>query len=248
MPKYLPVRAEFVAQGDTFSYEWSRKAVKNFNLRVRPDGSVAVSSPACVTKAQIEAFLLAHLDFIKKAREKIRAHHPDAPCALAMGDTLPIFGKTHTVCLLNAKKHDAYTENGVLYLALPDPQDAAARVRLFWRFATREVEREMTALTARYAPLFLTQGAPMPQITLRRMKSRWGACYYKQSRVCYNTGLIFMPPACLTYVVCHELAHFSHPDHSRAFYECLARVLPAHKEWRKQLHSLPVPRVEIAEQ
>ncbi|MBO7341587.1 MAG: M48 family metallopeptidase, partial [Clostridia bacterium] len=155
--------------------------------------------------------------------------------------------KTHTACLLNAKKHDAYTEKGVLYLALPDPQDVGARVRLFWRFATREVEREMTARTARYAPLFLAQGAPLPQIALRRMKSRWGASYYKQSRVCYNTHLIFMPPECLTYVVCHELAHFTHPDNSRAFYECLSRVLPEHKEWRKHLHSLPVPRVDISE-
>ena len=71
MPKYLPVRAELTAQGYTFIYEWSRKAVKNFNLRVRPDGSVAVSSPTRVTQAQIEAFLLSHVDFIIKAKAKM---------------------------------------------------------------------------------------------------------------------------------------------------------------------------------
>ena len=243
MPRYLPVRAEFAAQGYTFSYEWSRKAVKNFNLRVRSDGSVAVSSPTRVTQEQIEGFLLAHLDFIKRARERMAAHHPDKLCVLEAGDTLPIFGKTHTVCLLNAKKHAAYTENDVLYLALPNPDDISARIRLFWRFAAEQLAREMERLTTQYTPYFLNPCAPPPKITLRRMKSRWGACYYKEHRVTYNTNLIFMHPACLVYVVCHELAHFRHPDHSSAFYAWLGRVLPDHKALRKALHTAPVVQV-----
>lgn len=245
MPKYLPVRAEFSAQGYTFSYEWSRKAVKNFNLRVRPDGSVAVSSPTRVTQAQIEAFLLDHLDFIQKARAKMAAHHPEKVCTLAAGDILPIFGKIHTVCLLNAPKCTVYTENSTLFLALPTPDDVRARVKLFWRFAASEVMRKMEEMTAQYAPYFLDEGETLPRIALRRMKSRWGACFYKENRITYNTNLIFMPPACLAYVVCHELAHFRHPDHSAAFYAWLSRVLPDHKELRKYLHTAPVPRVEI---
>lgn len=243
MPRYLPVCAELTAQGYVFSYEWTRKPVKNFNLRVRADGSVAVSSPTCVTQTRIEDFLREHLDFIRKAREKAATHHPEKACLLAEGDTLPIFGKTHTVCLLNAKKHAAYTENGVLYLALPDPQDATARTRLFRRFAASKVGREMRALTAQYAPHFLAAGEPLPRIALRWMKSRWGACFYKENRVSYNTNLIFMPPECLAYVACHELAHFRHPNHSPEFYAGLARALPNHKELRKCLHSAPVPQI-----
>ena len=244
MPKYLPITAEICADGYAFSYEWSRKAVKNFNLRVRPDGRVTVSSPARVTQAQIEAFLRAHLDFIKRARQRMAVHHPGKICTLEMGDQITVLGKTHTVCLLNAKKHAAYTQDDTLFLALPDPADAAARVRLFWRYAADTVEREMRALTTRFAPYFLAQDAPLPQISLRRMKSRWGACYYKEGRITYNTNLIFMPQSCLAYVACHELAHFCHPDHSAAFYACLGRVLPNHKELRKYLHAAPVPRVE----
>ena len=244
MPKYLPVTATMHARGYVFDYEWSRKAVKNFNLRVRPDGSVAVSSPTRVTQTQIEAFLLDHLDFILKAKAKMAAHHPERIHTLSDGETLPIFGKNHTVCLLNAKKHAAYAEDGTLFLALPDTSDVRARVKLFWRFAADEVMREMEKMTSQYAPYFLEKGAALPTITLRRMKSRWGACFYKENRINYNTNLIFMHPACLCYVACHELAHFRHPDHSAAFYTWLARVLPNHKELRKYLHSAPVPRVE----
>lgn len=243
MPRYLPVCAELDAQGYIFPYEWSRKPVKNFNLRVRTDGSVTLSTPTWITREQAEAFLLDHLDFIKKAKDKTATHHPEKACLLAEGDALPIFGKTYTVCLLKSKKYAAYTENGVLYLVLPDSADARARVNLFLRFAASEVEREMRALTAHFAPYFLTDGAPMPQITLRRMKSRWGACFYKENRVSYSTNLIFMPRECLAYVACHELAHFRYPNHSPEFYAWLSRALPNHKELRKQLHTLPVPRV-----
>lgn len=244
MPRYLPVFAEFSAQGYTFSYEWSRKAVKNFNLRVRPDGSVAVSTPTRVTKAQLEAFLLSHLAFIAQARKKMTERHPSEVCMLCNGDKLPIFGETHTVCLLTAKKRAAYTENGVLYLALPDPDVAAARVKLFRRFAAEQVSRRMGEMTAEYAPYFLPKGALLPAISLRWMKSRWGACFYQENRITYNTALIFMPPACLAYVACHELAHFRHSNHSSEFYAWLARVLPNHRELRQYLHTAPVPRVE----
>lgn len=244
MPKYLSIKADICVQGYAFPYEWTRKAVKNFNLRVRADGSVVVSSPTRVTQTQIEDFLRAHLDFIGRAREKMALHHPSAPCVLAEGDVLPIFGETHTVCLLNAQKRNAYAENDTLFIALPDPADIRARLVAFWRFAALEVGREATALIAQYAPYFLEKGAPLPQISLRRMKNRWGTCFYKQNRISFNTNLIFMPRTCLAYVVCHELAHFCHPDHSAAFYAWLSRVLPNHKELRQYLRAAPVPRVE----
>jgi predicted metal-dependent hydrolase len=46
------------------------------------------------------------------------------------------------------------------------------------------------------------------------------------------------------YVVCHELAHFKHHDHSAAFYTWLSRVLPQHKEWRAVLRSTPLPQLQ----
>ena len=225
----------------TLHYTWARKAVKNYNLRVRRDGSVYLSTPLRVTPFQAERFLVSKLDFVLRARARLAEKKQDAPLTLCEGEQVPIFGVLHTVCHLKAAKPRVFLENGTLTLALPHPEDAAARIHAFWAFARTEVQTLMTELTAAYAPLFLSAKASTPCITLRRMKGRWGTCFYTKNKINYNTQLIFLPKGCAHYVACHELAHFCHHDHSAQFYACLARALPAHKEWRRVLREFPLP-------
>ena len=231
-------------RGQSMQFVLEHKAVKNLNLRVRRDGTVHLSVPLHVTKARAEQFLIEKWSFLMQAKARIAARALPRALTLADGEEITILGILHTVCLQSAKRASAACREGVLYLALPHPEDAAARIRLFWRFASGEVERMMRELTAKAAPYFLPEGAPLPEITLRRMKGRWGSCYYTRNRINYNTNLIFAPQACAYYVACHELAHFRHPDHSAAFYACLSRVLPQHKDLRRVLHSIPIPELE----
>ena len=48
-------------------YELTRKAVKNLNLRLRPDGSVTVSIPKRVTLAEADRFVEQNADRIRQA-------------------------------------------------------------------------------------------------------------------------------------------------------------------------------------
>lgn len=240
MASYKPLECTLVVGELVLHYTWARKSVKNYNMRVRRDGTVYVSTPTRTTRQQLERFITDRAEFLRRALARVAQRRGGDPLSLGEGETLPIFGVSHTVCHLKSSKYRVSCEEGRLILALPHPEDAAARIRAFWRFAAAEVEREMRVQTERYAPYFLPAGAPLPTITQRRMKGRWGSCYYTQNRINYNTNLIFAPRACLPYIACHELAHFKHPDHSAAFYDCLSRVLPDHKERRRLLHSTPL--------
>ena len=245
MPRYKPVEGTFTKDGYSFPFVWERKAVKNYNLRVHRDGSVHLSSPTRVTWEMAEKFLAEKLDFVVRAREKMAAHHPQSPCLFENGEVLPIFDIPHTVCLLKAKKQGAYCDHGTLYLALSNPDDRAARLRLFRRYAAERVLALMQELTAAYAPLFDLRAAPA--VSVQWMKSRWGACFYTQNRIKYSNNLIFVPQECARYVACHELAHFKHHDHSAAFHACVARVMPDHKERRLALRAFPLPMLETSE-
>ncbi len=74
-------------QAGGICYELARRRVKNLNLRVRADGTVAVSIPMRVSAVQADAFVLAHKDWIARAveRQQRRAARPlpDRAAALA---------------------------------------------------------------------------------------------------------------------------------------------------------------------
>lgn len=83
-------------------------------------------------------------------------------------------------------------------------------------------------------------GIDYPQIKFRKMTSRWGSCHPTKGILTFNTNLIYAPIECVEYVVLHEFTHFLQANHSRAFYEELARVCPDYKERRKKLKDIKI--------
>lgn len=61
---------------------------------------------------------------------------------------------------------------------------------------------------------------------LRAMSSRWGSCTPRTGRIRINVRLAAYPPACLDYVVAHELTHLLEPSHDARFHVLLARAYP----------------------
>ena len=75
-------------------YELTRKAVKNLNLRLRPDGSVTVSIPKRVTLAEADRFVEQNADRIRQARQRLDCRPEDLqiPAEYQDGDRFWLFG------------------------------------------------------------------------------------------------------------------------------------------------------------
>ena len=71
-------------------------------------------------------------------------------------------------------------------------------------------------------------------ISITGARKRFGSCSAK-NRICFSWRLMQYPEAAIDYVVVHELAHIRHKDHSPAFYDCIARILPDWQERRALL-------------
>ena len=88
-----------------------------------------------------------------------------------------------------------------------------------------EVVARMEAATGRHAAAW----------QLRAMSSRWGSCTPATGRIRVNVRLAAYPPACLDYVVAHELTHLAEPSHDARFHELLARAYPDERAARAVL-------------
>ena len=73
--------------------------------------------------------------------------------------------------------------------------------------------------------------------------TRWGSCTHRRRpggkqdeiTISLNIGLMKVPEVLRDYVILHELAHISHPDHSRDFWAEVGRHDPKYKLHEKRL-------------
>lgn len=70
---------------------------------------------------------------------------------------------------------------------------------------------------------------------LRRMKTRWGVCNWRERRVTYAALLAVRPREQVEYVVVHELTHLQAHDHGPRFKALMDERLPDWRERRKAL-------------
>ena len=75
-------------------------------------------------------------------------------------------------------------------------------------------------------------GGHYEKITVRNQKTRWGSCS-QTGTLSFNYRLMMAPPEVIDYVIVHELCHLTHMNHSKAFWNKVAGILPDYAE-RKQ--------------
>ena len=76
---------------------------------------------------------------------------------------------------------------------------------------------------------------PEFKLKVRKMKTRWGVCNRKDNIITLNTELIKKDIELLDYVIIHEMAHFYEGNHSKDFWDIVAKACPNYKERRARL-------------
>lgn len=75
------------------------------------------------------------------------------------------------------------------------------------------------------------------RISIRNQRSRWGSCS-KKGNLNFNYRLALLPDDLANYLIVHELCHIGEFNHSKDFWNLVAKTLPQHAELRKQLRKI----------
>lgn len=224
-------------QVGAIAYTLIRKQVKNINLRVRANGSVAVSASPKISQQQIDEFVQSKAQFIQDAQEKFREmeEHLPQPKEYIAGESFRILGRDLRLKLMEGRPEGVESDGVYLTLTVKDKADFKKKERLVRRYLMGRCQAEFMELAVATHRKFEKYGVPMPQVRMREMKTRWGSCLSTKGIITLNTRLLEMPRNCIEYVVLHEFCHFIHPNHSRAFYDFLAMFMPDWKERKQEL-------------
>ncbi|MBR1811469.1 MAG: M48 family metallopeptidase [Clostridia bacterium] len=227
--------------GVEISYTLEYKSVKNINLRVKPDG-VFVSAPPQTPAREIDAFVCSKGSFIVAARNRVAARAADLPMPRRFedGEIFLHLGRALRLAVIASDDERVQFDDAFIYLYVSDTADFAKKQRLYHAWISRRCEKVFAGFVKDVYEKMKGSGVPYPTMRIKDMRSRWGSCIPQKGVITLNMQLIKAPPACIEYVVVHEIAHFLHPDHSEKFHTFVASILP---DWKDRKHALDQVRI-----
>jgi predicted metal-dependent hydrolase len=232
--RQLGLFADCEEPGDTpgFSVRESARA-RRLSIRVYPRGRVEVVVPRRTRAADVQAFVEEHRDWIAKSRASFARELPPEPFMLPNRISLPAVGREYRVRY--ERRSEASTvryRNGADTLVLSgrtgeDKLCVAALKRWLASVAKRDFEPRLRQLAV------LTD-SPYKSMHVRGQKTCWGS-HSARGTISINYCLLFLRPELLRYLMIHELCHAHHMNHSRRFWQRVARYEPDYRALDKDL-------------
>ena len=228
----MVIREEIEIEGISIMLE--RKNIKNLYLRIKPDGTVRVSSPMRLSDDAINDFILSRIDWIKDTQSKMLENPPKPKVKYQDGETHYIWGEPYTLHLIsneNAKKAFYDIDENIIYLPVAKRSNINQREKILFELYRAEMNRNLSCFLDKCTGIV---GHEPKEVKIRNMKN-WGNCR-KDKRITLNLKLAKKPPICTEYVLIHELCHLIEFNHSPRFKALMDHFCPNWREIKRLLN------------
>lgn len=212
------------------SLRHSRRA-RRVAVRIGHTGKVELVVPRGVSERQAWAFLESRAEWVRHHVQRRRAAQPVAEEFPPRSLSIPLLGETWRVFQAGGEGRARLVVQSGGVLELRGSGDRAAWQRCLRAWLKR---RALPALTERLHALAAQHGFTFSTVSVRNQRSRWGSCSARGA-ISLNLGLLFQPEDVVRYLLCHELSHTRHLDHSARFWRCVAQCEPRWRELDAQL-------------
>ena len=223
------------------SLELERKPIRNFYLRVLPpDGTVHLSAPKRAALAELARFVAKHAAWIEEKRAALAARpEPDVRRFLS-GERCFLWGETLELTVKFGRRHNIVLRDGgrlILCLKAAEAESVAKeREAVLGEWYRRELLAAVPPVLARAETIV---GQKAAEWRVKNMKTKWGTCNIRARRIWLNLQLAKYPPACLEYIIIHELTHLWERYHNAHFKSLMDEFCPDWRE-RKKLVNAPL--------
>lgn len=227
-----------LAVGD-IEVEIARKPIKNLHLGVYPpNGRVRVAAPPSVNDEAIRLAVVTRMGWIKRQQAKFAAQARQSERAYVSGETHYHFGTAYRLRVVSrAGAARAKIVGDRLELSVPSGSDRDFRERALQRWQRNQLRERLEPLVEQWAEVL---GVPTPEFGIKRMRTKWGSCSCSANRIWVNLEMVKKPPACIDYLVLHEVAHLIDRSHGEDFIALLDRNMPRWRVIRAELNKEPL--------
>jgi len=209
--------------------------IKTMRLTVYPpDGRVVIAAPNGTAPDAIKKFAASRIPWIEKHRERF-LHHSKITVTLANHSNVFIWGEAHELALIEHQgNHKITVKDGYIKMYIRPGSSKAKKQELLDKWYRRVLKETAPDIISKWEEIM---GVEVKKLYVRKMKSHWGSCNQKNRTIRLNSELVKRNPACLEYVIIHEMLHIIEKSHNRNFYRLLEKYLPEWKDIRKKMNS-----------
>jgi predicted metal-dependent hydrolase len=205
-----------------------RRGRRGVGLKVDETG-LTVSAPVTMPLSRVEGHVRESERWVVRKVEEWRGRRvPDA--TFSEGSTLPFLGNSVVLRVEPATRNQAELIGIELVAAVRHAsEESVKRTVVDWykRMGRAHLSQRVMALA-------LSAGIAPPRFILSSAMGRWGSCNSRREvRLAWR--LMKAPRELIDYVVCHELSHLRHMNHSAAFWAEVERQCPDYRRLRAEL-------------
>ena len=224
------------SSGKSIVVKIDRKHMKTCRLKVYPDQSVQFSVPESIPTEWVVNYLNQKVEWIERKIDLFAATKGYASTnEIRNGFSIKMFGEDLIFAVSVSSKNFIYREGRNICIGNKNPNDQTGLMKQFETWWRKESLVFLEERVNEFYPIIKKYGKSLPKIQLRKMRTLWGSCSVNRGVVTFNQYLIKAKPACIDYVVLHELVHFIYPNHSKQFYDFLSIHMPDWKARKKVL-------------
>jgi predicted metal-dependent hydrolase len=143
--------------------------------------------------------------------------------------TIPLFGKQYLLVKIDSIRNNVQIKENIVYVeSMPSYCD-----KILIKFLQKKILLEVTNIVN-----FLSKkhNFKFSEIKIINSKNKWGSCSSKLA-LSFNWRLIFAPLEIVNYVIIHEMCHLIEMNHSKSFWNLVAKLCPEYKSaklWLKE--------------
>jgi predicted metal-dependent hydrolase len=224
----------------TIQVEVRKRKVKSLRIGVfPPTGRVRVTAPLDYDKNLIESVVLKKMSWIRRQQENLKTQERLTPREAVSGESYFYKGKKYKLFVVEGSSRGILTIKNSSRMELSISLDAqeSTRLNVINNFYRRALQEELDVLVPELSKIM---GLKVEKYSIRKMKNRWGSCDPVKKQITLNIELIKKNPACLNYIVIHELVHLLEAKHNQRFKELMDAHLPNWRYLRDILNSAPL--------
>ena len=203
--------------------------------------ALQVRVPLHLADERVAALLQQKRPWLTSKVAELQQLPPRRPKELISGESLPYLGRHYRLKVQEGHRVGVGLKGGTLIAIVRPEEQGEQRQQRIAHYLQQWYRRQSLVHFSEKAARYSKQiGVSPTAISVRAFRARWGSCT-TNGHVAFNWHIIKAPHSITDYVVIHELCHLIHPNHSKAFWQLVARHDPAyaeHKQWLRERGAL----------